>query len=91
MKVKRIFEKASAIVIIIYFFLPFFTKGWKEILSLYERLIRLLFIIIEGNVIFVYMACIVAIVLILWIIRCEEDEENDKEEIDEAKKIASPH
>jgi hypothetical protein len=69
---KSRFEKASAIVVILYFsYFLFFIKIEKEIMSLYERF----WLIVKGNsasiIIFFLLVCFIVAGFINWIL--EED------------------
>jgi len=84
---KRMFEKMSAIAVIAYFFYPFFIETGKEIASLYKWFSRFFWILIKENepltVFLLVIICLLAVRLVLWIV---ENDEQEKETIDEAKK-----
>jgi len=80
--VKRIFEKMCTIAVILYFFFPFLTQVWKEAFSFYKEIVRFLSIIISGNILYSISLGLIAILLILWILH---DDNQEQEEINKEK------
>ena len=92
MKPKRMFEKVSAIVVIVGLcYLLLFIKVQKEIISFFEGLYRFFWAVVKGNpvtiLIFLFFALIITISLINWILeKDDEDSINVKKNVKKTKK-----
>ncbi|HZI95739.1 MAG TPA: hypothetical protein VFD40_00960 [Candidatus Paceibacterota bacterium] len=77
--------KSCTIAVIVLIFSPFFTKAWKKIQFFYETWITSLSsMIAENQTLVVIIASIVAVVLVLWVIK----DDNEMEKIEEKKEEA---
>jgi predicted membrane protein len=81
---KVIFQKMCTVAVILYLFFPFLAQTWKEIVSFYKEIIHNLSIVIAGNIFYSIALGVFAIVLILWILHDDsqeqEERKNEKEE-----------
>ena len=93
-KAKRMFEKLSAIAVIVYFsYFLFFINVEKEIISLFRECWMFFWTIVNGSptsiLLFSFLALIITISLINWILddtkkrnkKIEKQEEKEKEKI----------
>jgi hypothetical protein len=78
--VKRIFEKICSVAVILYFFFPFLSRVWKEIVFFYKEIMNNLSAVIAGNIFYSIALGVFAIVLILWILHEDEDEQEEAKE-----------
>ena len=86
--IKRIFEKASAIFVIVYFFHPILSRLLNSIAGLYRDLINFLLDIVQKNILYGFLMAVIIITLILWILYIG-DEEQEQEEMP-AEKLEKP-
>lgn len=84
-KVKSMFQKSCSIAVIIYFLYHIFlTKIGIEMIYIYQKFVRSIWIIIKRNDIsiltFFVLICLFAVFLALWIVGNDKQEKGIKEE-----------